>query len=365
MASLLIVVSIVLVTSALCSLFEAVLYSVPLSHVEALVADGRRSGRVLKKLRDKVEAPITAILSLNTISNTAGAAVAGALASRVLGPERLVFFSVAFTVAILLLSEVVPKTAGVIYARPFARFVARPLQILTWLFSPVVWIIGFVTRVVASAGSSEEISAEEIVTLARLGLRSGVIDEGESKVIENALTLRTKTVREVLTPRSVTFSLDQDLTVGQAHGKRRIAVHSRFPVFDEDPNDICGLVESQDVLAAAARDEMETTLKELSRPIHLVPETLTLDRALGSFLKTHDHLFGVIDEFGGFAGVVTLEDVVEELLGREIVDASDLVPDMRELARVKRDALMVGRSVFDPDAQPPGEGDENPSEGTD
>lgn len=347
MAALLVVVIIVLLTSAMCSLFEAVLYSVPVSQVEALVASGRRSGKILRKLRRRVEDPITAILSLNTISNTAGAAVAGALASRVLGAEKLIWFSAAFTLAILLLSEVIPKTAGVVYARSIAGLIARPLQLLTWLFSPVVWLIGFVTRLIASAGNPDEVSAQEIVTLARLGQRTGVIDEGESALIENALAMRTKAVREILTPRSVTFSLDQDLTVGVVHEREGVSVHSRIPVFEEDPNRVCGLVESRDVLSAAARNEMGRTLKELSRPIRLIPETLTLDRALGSFLKTHDHLFGVIDEFGGFAGVVSLEDILEELLGREIVDTSDLVEDMRELARVKRDALMEGRTVLD------------------
>ena len=349
MSALLAVVLVVLMTSAMCSLFEAVLYSVPLSHIESLVARGRPSGKILRALRNQVDAPITAVLSLNTISNTAGAALAGALASEALGADRLIWFSAVFTVAILLLAEVIPKTAGVVYSRPLSALIARPLLLLTRVFAPIIWAISFITRLFSAAGAGDGVSAEEILTMARLGSRTGTLEETEGRVIENALALKTTPVKDVLTPRLVTFALDEGTPVAEVHPMERLAVHSRFPVYSGDSDRITGLVESQDVFACAARGELDTELKELARPIHLIAETLTLDRALTRFLKTSDHLFGVIDEFGGFCGVVTLEDVLEELIGREIVDSSDLVPDMRELAKEERDRLMEGRDVLDPD----------------
>ena len=201
MLELLVVVGLVIGTSAACSLFEAVLYSVPASRVEALDRAKRPSGRILKQMRHKVDRPIAAVLSLNTIANTGGGALAGALAAGVLGTARIWVFSVAFTLAILLFSEVLPKTVGVVYSRTLAPFVARPLAWLVAIFRPLIALTQLATRVIRSEFQEHRISDDELLTMVRLGLRSGDFQPHEARVIQNVLALERRTVSEVMTTR--------------------------------------------------------------------------------------------------------------------------------------------------------------------
>lgn len=345
MVELAITVGLVVGASAMCSLFEAVLYAVPASHVEALAAAGRPSGRILQGLRANVDRPIAAILSLNTIANTAGAAVAGAIAARVFGTQWLIYFSAAFTLIILVLSEVIPKTAGVTFSRPLAVVIARPLQLLVVVFRPLIWLMQLVTSVITREGTKATVSGEELAVMARLGLRSGGIDANEAKVIQGVLSLASRTVRDIMTPRSVVYSLAAHSTVQEAHGDGGVLNHSRVPVFDEQPDDIVGVVHRRDVFATLARGEGDTPLQALMHAVDFVPDDMPADRLLDTLLSTRRHLSVVLDEFGGLAGVVTLEDALEEILGREIVDEFDAVADMRELAHEKRRALTAERSL--------------------
>ncbi len=336
MFALTITVGAVIIISALCSLFEAVLYSVPASHVETLAEENRASGRLLKALRSNVDRPITAILSLNTISNTAGAALAGALATVVFGKEWFVAFSMFFTLAILMFSEIVPKTAGVIYSRPLSGLVARPLAALVWLFTPVLYLSRLVTRAITGARKSDQISGEEIAVMARLGTRAGVIPADQGRVIENILCLESKIVSQVMTPRTVLFTLAAERTVEEIYRQDGVQTYSRIPVRVESNENIVGIAHSRDILAAVARDQIDITLEQLLKPVHFVLEKTNLSRVLALFLERGEHLFVALDEFGGLAGVVTLEDIMEEILGREIVDEFDKVTDLRKLARVRR-----------------------------
>ncbi|MEE8131318.1 MAG: hemolysin family protein [Vicinamibacterales bacterium] len=340
MVELYVVVGVVLVTSAVCSLFEAVLYSVPVSHIEALERAGRPSGRIFRELRRRVDRPIAAILSLNTVANTGGAAVAGAIATSVWGPSRIVYFSVAFTLAILLFSEMIPKTVGVVYNRPLARVVARPLQWLVTIFAPLIWLSHLATSVVMRRHEEERVSDEDLLLMVRLGLRSGDFKPLEAQVIRNVLALETKTARDVLTPRTVVFALDAGSTAQQAVGSTELGRYSRVPVVDEDPEDVVGIVHRVDILTAVAHDRFDVRMEELMRPVRFVVETSPLDQLLRTFLEHRQHMVVVIDEFGGFEGIVTLEDVLEELLGREIVDESDQVTDLRAYAHRRREELL-------------------------
>lgn len=333
-------VLIVVATSATCSLFEAVLYSVPVSHIEALVHSNKRAGRLLRKLRERVDEPITAILSLNTIANTAGASVAGAMAARVLGVDSIIYFSIVFTFLILFFAEVIPKTIGVAYARPVSPFVAAPIRVLVILFYPLIRATGLVTRLIAGQRGSESISPEELVLMAKLGLRSGALDKREVAVIQNILALDTKVARDIVTPRTVLFALKVDQTVGDVWRDKGVWPHSRAPVYGRDLDDVLGLVHRPDLLAAVAQDRLDMPLRDLMKPIVFVPETVRLDKLLQRFLRRGQHMVGVVDEFGGLAGVVTLEDVLEEILGQEIVDEFDEVADMQELARKRRESTL-------------------------
>ena len=340
MTELVVAVTAAVLTSAMCSLFEAVLYSVPTSHVEALSQKGRSAGRILARLRKDVDRPIAAILSLNTIANTAGAAVAGAAASSVFGHDRLAYFSAAFTLAILLFSEVVPKTAGVIHSRRLASVIARPLQVLVWVFTPLVWLCRGVTQLISRRRPEPGISDEELIVMARLGLREGTMRSDEVAVIENILALEAKRASEIMTPRSVMVALAESLPVDEARKLSGVLSHSRIPVYGQTPDEVIGVVLRRDILAASADGRGDTPVSELARPAHFVTDDAPLDELLRTLLERRQHLVVVIDDHGGVAGVLTLEDVLEEILGEEIVDELDEVTDMREVARQRREKLL-------------------------
>ncbi len=347
MTELIIVVAAVILASAMCSLFEAVLYSVPISHIETLARENDTSGLILRRLRQTVDRPISAILSLNTISNTGGVSLAGFLfATAVMEEETAgesfagIAFSIVMTFVILFLSELLPKTIGVVYARPLSSVIARPLQLLVWIFAPFIVLSRLATRLVAKEQKEQDISDEELISLARLGRRSGALDPTEARVIQNILSLKSKTASEVMTPRTVVFSLKDNLSVEEARNQRGIWSYSRIPVYEKDFEDIVGIVLRRDIMAALTDDRGHSKLSDLMQPVHFVTESHSLDRILQMFLDRRQHLFAVIDEYGGLAGVLTLEDVLEEILGSEIVDESDRVDDLRELARRRRQQTM-------------------------
>ncbi len=336
MLELVLVVGLVVITSGACSLFEAVLYSVPLSQIDVLERAGRPSGAILRRLRSHVDRPIAAILSLNTVANTGGAALAGAIAARVLDSVAIGYFSALFTLAILLFSEIVPKTAGVVYARQLAGPIARPLEALVMLFGPIIWLSRGITRLVASGHEAERVSDEELLLMVRQGLRSGDLKPHEADVISNVLALEGRTAAEIMTPRPVLFTLPVATRLAEAAGDEGLLPHSRVPVWEDDPDDIVGLVHRRDILSAAAQDEFDTPLEQLMRPVHFVVESAKLDQLLRTFLEQRQHLMVVTDEYGSVSGIVTLEDVLEEILGREIVDEFDRVADLRAFARQQR-----------------------------
>lgn len=339
MIELILAVGIAVLISAVCSLFEAVLYSVPLRHLGAMVQAGRPGAKILKDLRGSVARPIAAILSLNTIAHTAGAAFAGAAATVVFGRQWLWCFSALFTLAILLFSEIIPKTAGVVYGRSLVGAVAYPLKGLVWIMTPVIWLSGLATRLIGRDRGEEAITADEIRVMARMSHQAGGIKSFQERGIESILTLQEKRVKDVMTPRTVVFSLSEHITVGQAVEAAGGWEHSRIPVYDEGLEDVVGVVHTKEILVALAGGNRDAHLTELMRPVHFVAETARLNRVLVEFLELRQHLFAVIDEYGGLSGLISLEDVLEEILGREIVDESDEVTDKRELARQRRSRL--------------------------
>ena len=335
MTELILAVSLAVSISAVCSLFEAVLYSVPLRHIETMVQTGSPGGRILKDLRRDIERPISAVLSLNTIANTAGAAFAGAAATAVFGHQWLGYFSILFTLAILLFSEIIPKTAGVVYGRSLVAVVAYPLKGLVLIMAPAIWLSGLVTRLISRGKREEAITAEEIQAMARLSHRTGGILLYQEQTIERILTLQEKMAKDVMTPRTVVFSLSEHLTLQEAIAAAGGWEHSRIPVYDQGIEDVKGVVHTRDILIALAEGNEDKSLTELMQPIHFVAETARLNKVLSEFLELRQHLFAVIDEYGGLSGIISLEDILEEILGREIVDESDEVADKRELARRK------------------------------
>jgi CBS domain containing-hemolysin-like protein len=301
----------------------------------------KKSGIILKRLRKNVDKPITAILTLNTISNTAGASIAGAMAATVFGREWLGYFSVFFTLSILIFSEVIPKTAGVVYARSLASFVAYPLGWLVFIMKPVIWMISLLTGIISRNKPDDSVSPDEIRIMAQASLRTGSIERYQEMVIANVLSLGNRNVKDVMTPRTVVFSLKQDLTVQEAYSETKQWEHSRIPVYDEGSEDIVGIVLTKELFKSLAEDKGDVTLKELMRPVRFVVEAAKLNNVLMDFINSREKLFAVIDEYGGLSGVVSLEDILEEILGREILDEFDQVDDKRKLAKLKRQMLFT------------------------
>lgn len=346
MFELVISVVFAVVVSAFCSMSEAALYAVPWSQIERLRKKGKPSGQLLFQLRSNVEKPITAILTMNTVANTAGAAVAGAFAVNVFGAEHLWIFTAGFTVLILALGEVIPKTIGVAYCRTMAPALSAPIQIMVRALGPIIWVGGRLARLVRPRRNEPLSSEEDLRAVVSLTRREGVIQPIEEIFIKNVLSLDHKTVSDIMTPRVVVFSLPADMTVEQAKKSKAVWPHSRIPVYaDDDPENIVGIVYRRQVLEALANDQDEVRVGDLMKPVRFVPETMTLDRALLTFLESRMHLFVVLDEYGGICGVVTLEDVLEEILGKEIVDETDQVADMRELAMTKKSQILSNVSV--------------------
>jgi CBS domain containing-hemolysin-like protein len=306
-----------------------------MSRIEMIGRKHPSTGRILKQLKNNIDQPITAILTLNTIANTMGAAVAGAAAASVFGEGNVLWFSVFFTLAILLLSEILPKTIGVEFSPTLAPFIARPLQWMVVVLKPIILLCQAVTRLIPRK-TANRISADELTTIARLSRKSGAIEKDQEEVITNILNLREKTVRQVMTPRTVVFSLNQDITVDEAAAlKDQWYTHSRVPLFNRDRDDIVGVVLSYEVMMAIAEDKHQLTLKEIMHPAHFVPETAPLNKVFINFFEQRQHLFVVVDEYGTVTGVISMEDIIEEIMGREIVDESDQAQDMRALAREK------------------------------
>lgn len=325
-----------LTISFLSSLTEAALYSISTSQVEVLAGSGRRSGVILKKLKADINKPITAILTINTISNTMGAAVGGAAAAELFGDQSLGIFSLTLTLSILIFTEIIPKTLGVSYCQEFAPWIAYPLMVLVKILTPLVWLSNRLTRLIEKPGQQSFITAKEIQIIASLSKESGAITRQEEKIIVNILELKHKTVRKAMTPRTVVFSLNANLTVNEAVVHPEWNFHSRVPVYDKDQGDIVGVVLRNDVLVKVAEGKIDVRLSDLMEPPHFVPESVALPNILLEFIEHRQHLFIVVDEYGGLTGIISLEDIIEEIMGEEIMDESDRTQDMRALARFRK-----------------------------
>lgn len=332
-----------ILVSATCSITEAILYSVPWSHIEKLRNSGSKSGKTLFRLRSDVEKPITAILTLNTVANTAGATLAGAAFTNVYGAELMPYFAIGFTVSILLFSEILPKTIGVSYARKLSAFIATPLSVLIFVLTPIIHVSSWMTRKLTPTQKGPSATEDDILAIVSLSRRAGEIKSSEAVSIKNILSLDEKHVSDVMTPRTVTFTLPVDITVKEAQAKLDLKNYSRIPVYAEDHEDIVGVVMRRKIYEELAAGRTDTKMSQLMRPVHFVLDSMALDKVLRNFLELRDHLFVAIDEYGGMCGVVSLEDVLEEILGKEIVDETDRVDDMQMLARKKRKQLTTAK----------------------
>ena len=336
MGILMLVVFLTLGISALCSLFEATLYSTRMGALEASKTEGTHSRQAQQfiNMKRQIDIPIAAILILNTIANTAGATLAGMYASEVLGASKVIVFSLAFTLGILFLSEILPKTLGAIYWRRIWPLIVWPLTIMRYTLYPAITITQALTRLLMRGQTVPLVTEDEIVAMAHLGAQAGEITHEESHMVHNIIELENKQVSEIMTPRTVIFSLGASLTVEQALPEVNAKGFTRIPVYEEDYEHLTGYVMLQDLSAARTSNQHDLNLREIAKPLSFVPETVNCLTLLTTFLKLRRHIAIVSDEYGGVAGLVTLEDLLETLLGEEIVDETDQVVDLQQSARL-------------------------------
>ena len=332
-SALLFYVGMALVVSFLCSIWEAAMLSTPVSHIELLVQEGRQAGVIMQGLRQNVEQPISAILTLNTIAHTVGAFGAGAEATVIFGSEFEGLIAVVLTLLILVFSEIIPKTLGAVYAKPLTPFTAYSLRALLLLLRPAVFAFEFVTRSMRPSEELPTVTRSELQVMARISAEEGGIQERENRVVANLLQLADVLVETIMTPRTVVLMFQADQTVAEVMQSYAFLPFSRIPVFGESADDVKGYVLRHEIYRRAAADEHSVKMREILRQLEVVPETNSVAQVLDEFIAKEDHVFLVIDEYGGTAGLITLEDTLETLLGIEILDESDPVADLQELAR--------------------------------
>ena len=330
-----VVSSLTLVVSFLCSLLEAALYAITPARIEVMRARGKAGAERLAHLRADVEAPIAAILTINTIAHTLGASVAGAMVGELYGSRAVGVFAAIFTVLVLSLTEIVPKSLGVRYAPTLGPLIVWPLQIMIWLVWPIVWISKKAMAWLARGDGPKGPSEDELVVVAGMAAEHGRVRHEERRWVENALRLDRFTAGDLRTPRTVVQTLPADTPLAELRKEPASLVHSRIPLTEGgDVDQVIGFVLRREVLDhIVSNGGGEGTVRDLSRPIHMVPEAMPAHELLDLFLARREHMVAVIDEYGGFEGVVTLEDVLECLLGTEIVDEHDRADDMQALAR--------------------------------
>tara|TARA_Y100000590_G_scaffold10190_1_gene12521 strand:+ start:799 stop:1839 length:1041 start_codon:yes stop_codon:yes gene_type:complete len=317
--------------SFICSLLESVILSVTHSHIGTLVKSNPSKGKLLQRLKDDINRPLAAILTLNTIANTVGAAGMGAQALHVYGSHAVAAASAILTFSILIFSEILPKTLGAYFCRSLAipsAYVIRALMVITF---PFVWLSNTLSSAINS--NEDRVSREEITAMAEMGEDEGSIDEHESDIIENLFRLKEIQIEDILTPRSVIYAFEDIQTVGKIMDSNEDIIFSRIPVFHENIDNVIGMVYKDTVLETMADDFFEKTMADLVEPVETVYEKESVESVLNKFTKNRSHMFIVKDEFGGTTGIVTLEDCIETLLGVEIMDESDEVADMRKLAK--------------------------------
>jgi CBS domain containing-hemolysin-like protein len=319
--------------SFLCSTLEASLLSLPRSHVEAMVENGSHVGTLLRRMKNNIDRPLAAILTLNTVAHTVGAAGVGAQAAHVFGDASVGAASAVMTLMILVFSEIIPKTIGTVHAKKLAGMTAYTTRVMIFLCLPLIFVLEWVNRAIGYQRHKAHITRSEVAATVRLGREGGSLGTREFRTVSNLLALANVSIGDVLTPRTVVFSLPRNATVGEVIAEHQPLRFARIPVYDDSPEHVRGYVTRFDLLTALANEETSRTLGNFTRSMEVLPEQASVADALDQMFTDGHHIALVVDEYGGMEGIVTLEDLLETLLGQEIIDETDPAADMRELAR--------------------------------
>lgn len=325
------VIFLTLITSFVCSLTEAVILSVTHAHIEILKRNNSRAGTILSNLKNKIDRPLAAVLTLNTISNTLGGAAVGTQVFKVYGEESVAVATAILTVAILIFAEIIPKTIGARYWKKLSPFVAYLIRWMIVITYPFVLLSSFVSRRLGHV-KMNRVTREEMIVHADIGETEGTLLKKETAIIKNVLRLNNISVKDIMTPRSVMMSYSQNTKINDFIVENKEMPFSRIPIYDQDLDHITGMVLLYEIMECYSKDEGHKLLSELCHPIQTINYNQPVSTCLDDFIKQQEHLFLCVDDYGSTTGIVTLEDAVETLLGVEIVDEFDNVEDMRKLA---------------------------------
>jgi len=333
MALLITFLLVALAFSFLCSIAEAVLLSVTVPYIALLEKKEKPSGPLLRLLKTEINKPLSAILTLNTIAHTIGAAGVGAQVTILFGSAYLGIASVILTLLILIFSEIIPKTLGAHHWRRLAPVTAYGLRFLIWVLYPFVWLTEKMTRGLAEGPTLSGFSRQEFAAMAEISAEEGQLAQRESELLRNLLLQRETLVRDAMTPRTVVFSVSSASTVAAFFAKHEAVRFSRIPIYRDDRDLLEGFVLRSDLLLAHTKGQAGMRLDQFKRPLPVVPDSMTLARAFDLILRERALIVQIVDEYGCLAGILTLEDIIETLLGLEIVDEGDKAVDMQEYAR--------------------------------
>jgi len=314
---------------------ESVLLSTPISFLYAKEESGHKSATTFIKLKNKIDRPLSAILSLNTIAHTIGAAGVGAQATKMFGEIYFGVISAILTLLILVFSEIIPKTIGARYWRRLAmvsRIIINNMLIITF---PLVIMTGYITNLFSKNKEELSVSREEISAMAKIGTEEGIFEEKENKIIQNLIRLKNVKVSEIMTPRVVVTIADENMSLEEFLRNKEFLHYSRIPVYSKNRENITGYIFRQYVFEKLAEKETNLKLRDICREIVVVHELQTLLNLWEVLLEKKEHIALIVDEYGGLGGIVTMEDIIETILGLEIVDESDRITDMQQYAREK------------------------------
>ena len=318
--------------SALCSTLEATLLSTPLSFITGLEEQGVKGAARLKRLKQNTDSPISAILCLNTIANTVGASIVGSLVYEVYGDALVGAFSTVFTLMILFFSEIIPKTIGTSYWRKLAIPASSIISGMIFISYPLVWILEKFTKLISSRSEQVSVSREDISAMVSVATEEEEIEKEEKKMIQNILKLDEVTAHEIMTPSVVVEMVPGNMTIREFYDSEN--THSRILIYDEENDEyVTGYVLRQEVLEKMAEDKFNVALDEIIRPIMTFKEEDSVSDIWEKLIEKKEHISAILDEYGSLRGIVTMEDVIETMLGHEIVDEKDEVVDMQEYAK--------------------------------
>ncbi len=342
--------------SFLCSLWEAVLLSVTPSYAQVQLRKGRKTGRLLQTFKENIDRPLAAILTLNTIAHTVGAIGVGDQAAKIWADANPLITGLAvpalMTLGILVLSELIPKTLGANYWQELAPFTVKSLRLVINLLAPLVWFSQFVTRALKKDKDKSVFSRLDFLAMAELGVQQGVFDRQESHFIANLLRFEAIQAKDIMTPRTVVVAAPEDRSIEAFLKEERDTRFSRIPVYEQDSKDqVTGYVRKDEVLARLVGEEDGGKLADIRREILAVAESFPIPELFHHFLEKREHIAVVLDDFGGMSGIVTMEDVIETLLGMEIMDELDKAEDMQALARRNWETRAKRLGLIEPAAE--------------